>query len=492
VTYYSLLFSGSNEVISIFEWDEIASGSITGSILFPSGTYIQEVSASSSFTSSADYTNFTNVGIYGGFFSGSVYVSEYDTFNINNIFVLYQPSASNTGSINISTTGSLNVSGSVTSNQFTGSFSGSFNGYLYGTASYALTASVALTTVSASYAQTASYAFTASHVLNLNQTNIELFKTSSNWTKPSWAKTVKVILIGGGGAGGSAYGLSNSNYERGGGGGAGGSLTTIEFDASTLPTSSISVFVGGGGFRGQNGSDGGNGGTSQFGDYAHAPGGQGGQGVLTGRIKPTQTNLLLGGIASPYKVYSSAGGGPGGAGSVLNEEYIPFLPFNNLELFKCAIAPSLPYDDIYLRANPMYLVPGQTNGWNGSLNVPATIAPTGGGGGLGYETAASGSGGQDGETWGGSIIIGTLDINNREWNIRFGDKFYPAYYTQIGLGGMGGVPSGSQGPQSGTSYGGGGGGAYAGGTQYSSDPFETTYNDGADGAPGIVVIISEA
>ena len=251
-------------------------------------------------------------------------------------------------------------------------------------------------------------------------------------------------------------------------------------------------FVGGGGFRGQNGADGGNGGSSQFGDYAHAPGGQGGQGYLTARVKPSQTNLLLGGIANAYKIYSSTGGGPGGAGSISSEEYIPFLPFNDFQLFKCAIAPSLPYDDDYLRANPMYLVPGQTNGWNGSLNVPASIAPTGGGGGLGYETAASGSGAQNGEARGGSIIIGTLDINNREWNRIFGDKFYPGYNTKIGLGGSGGIPSGSIQPAQGSIYGGGGGGAYAGAPQYSSDPFETIYNDGANGAPGVVVIISEA
>lgn len=321
---------------------------------------------------------------------------------------------------------------------------------------------------------------------------IQVIATSSNWTKPSWAKKVKVILIGGGGGGGSAYGLSDSNLQPGGGGGAGGTITTIEFDASTLPTSSISVFIGGGGFRGQNGSDGGNGGITQFGDYAQALGGQGGQGVLTGRVKSNQTNLLLGGIANSYKIYSSTGGGPGGAGSIMNEEIIPFLPFNNYQQFKCSIAPSLPYDDIYLRANPMYLVPGQSSGWNGSQNIPATIAPTGGGGGLGYESVATGSGVQDGETWGGSIIIGTLDINKREWNRRFGDKFFPAYYTKIGLGGKGGISSGSQQPEPGTLYGGGGGGAYAAGTQYSSDPFETVYNDGADGAPGVAVIISEA
>ncbi len=321
---------------------------------------------------------------------------------------------------------------------------------------------------------------------------IEIYETSSNWTKPSWAKNVKVVLIGGGGGGGSAYGISNASNIPGAGGGAGGTLTVVEFDASTLPTSSISVFVGGGGFKGQNGADGGNGGGSQFGDYAHAPGGQGGQGYLTPRVKPSQTNLLLGGIANAYKIYSSTGGGPGGAGSILSEEYIPFLPFNDFQLFKCAIAPSLPYDDDYLRANPMYLVPGQTNGWNGSLNIPASIAPTGGGGGLGYETAASGSGAQDGETSGGSIIIGTLDINNREWNNRFGDKFYPAYNTKIGLGGSGGIPSGSIQPTQGSIYGGGGGGAYAGAPQYSSDPFETIYNDGASGASGVVVIISEA
>lgn len=112
--YYSLIRSGSNEVISIFEWDEIASGSVTASITFPSGTYLQEVSASASFTSSADYGNFVDVGVFGGFFTGSVFISEYDTLNINNNFLIYSPDPTNSGSINLIITGSVSVgSGSL-------------------------------------------------------------------------------------------------------------------------------------------------------------------------------------------------------------------------------------------------------------------------------------------------------------------------------------------------------------------------------------------
>jgi hypothetical protein len=552
VIYYSLIRSGSNEVISIFEWDEIASGSVTDSITFPSGTLLQEVSATASFTSSADYTDFVNVGVFGGFFSGSVYISEYDTFNINNNFIIYSPTASNSGSVYLSLSGSVDISGSVTASNFTGSFTGSFNGYLYGTASYvisssnSITASYAITSsntvsasnsISSSYSITASYAITSSNTVSASNSisssyaitasyalsttpysTIEIFEQSSNWTKPSWAKKIKVILIGGGGGGGSAYGLTDSNMEFGGGGGAGGSLTVVEFDSSTLPTSSISVFVGGGGFRGQSANDGGNGGLSQFGNYAYAAGGQGGQGRLSNRPKPNGFNLHLGGVAQASLNFTNTGGGPGGMGSVKRLSTIIFGPQNTLEDFECAIAPSLPYADIYLRAKPMYFN-GDIAGWNGSLNIPGVIAPTGGGGGLGYETAASGEieANPIGATIGGSIKSSTAPYNNLNGETSFGIApleynkngtksrthtnlldHYPAFNTKIGLGGTGGFhnppsyPSGSFTPQAGSKYGGGGGGAYAGGIQYSTDPNEITYNDGADGASGVVVIISEA
>ncbi len=504
--YYSLLTSGSNQVISIFEWDEIASGSVTASITFPSGTLLQEVSASASFTSSADYNDFVNVGVFGGFFSGSVYISEYDTFNINNNFIIYSPTSSNSGSVYLSLSGSVAVSGSVASDIFTGSFTGSFKGNLEGTASYAISSS---NSVSSSYSITASYALSTTPY-----STIETFETSSNWTKPSWAKKIKVILVGGGGGGGSAYGLTDSNMEPGGGGGAGGSLTVIEFDANTLPTSSISVLVGGGGFRGQSSNDGGNGGNSQFGNYAYAAGGQGGQGRLSNRPKPNGFNLHLGGVAQPSLNFTNTGGGPGGMGSVKRLSTIIFGPQNTLEDFECAIAPSLPYADIYLRAKPMYFN-GDIAGWNGSLNIPGVIAPTGGGGGLGYETAASGGVEPNpiGATIGGSIKSSTAPYNNLNGETSFGIapleynangtksnllNHYPAFNTKIGLGGTGGYhnptsyPSGSFLPQAGSKYGGGGGGAYAGGIQYSTDPNEITYNDGADGASGVVVIISEA
>lgn len=473
--YYSLIRSGSNEVISIFEWDEITSGSVTASITFPSGTYLQEVSASASFTSSADYNDFVNVGLYGGFFSGSVYISEYDTFNVNNIFVLYQPSGSDTGSIGISTTGSINVSGSVISNQFTGSF----NGYLYGTASYALTSSLALTTISASYAK---FADTGSQIL--------VFTKSQNWTPPTWAKKIKVVLVGGGGGGGYAPADEDGITQLcGGGGGAGGSITFGEFIREDLKTGSISITVGAagiGGYYNYTTSEpiaASNGGDTIFGDYLIAPGGFAGSSNVA-----TSATSIAGGDSRVLINLLNTGGGPGGRGTSFSDAYDPSVAPG---ILNHSAAPDLPLKRQYI---DVLSYQRYTISW--PMPIPASIAPTGGGGGLGYKPG-DGRYGDGVNTSGGSILQFSPSQLNSVTPIEYNSSsysHYPAFNTKVGLGGKGGNGYLLSGPTSGTDYGGGGGGAFAGGItgSYTNGTSNgTQFNFGANGGRGVAIIILE-
>ena len=418
--YYLLIDSGSGLPITQFAWNE-DSGSITGSFLTPSGTYLELVSSGTiaAYTSSAPISLLT-VGDFAGEFTGSF------------------------------------------SGSFNGIYTGVFNGNTLGTSSYALQAGFA------------------------NSKTIQIFTTSSTWTKPSWARTVKVILVGGGGGGGGSYGWGYGAV-TGGGGGAGGSLVIGEFDASQLPTSSISITVGSGGPGGVSADIGGsNGGTSYFGNYLFAPGGQGGTG---GKFVPVLgiEDYVDGGYATPTTAFTSTGGGPGGRGSI---DGYRDTGNNMLPVIVETVAPSLPIHPIYLELN-----------WNGTQNIPAAIAPTGGGGGTGY----NGDDNFSNDTWGGSLKVNSYmggadqfpliyGLVGRTWGIETDDKYYPAFNTSIGFGATGGKSSGSIEPTIARQYGGGGGGAFGGGGSPGTpmDPYQFKDNYGSQGASGVVVIISEA
>lgn len=103
-------------------------------------------------------------------------------------------------------TGTGSFTGSFTgSAELTGSFFGQFEGLLDGTASHA------------GYALTSSFTEKAS--------TVEVILKSKNWTKPYWAKTIRVTCIGGGGGGGAAPATETSGIVAGGGGGGGGTIT---------------------------------------------------------------------------------------------------------------------------------------------------------------------------------------------------------------------------------------------------------------------------
>lgn len=371
-------------------------------------------------------------------------------------------------------TGTGSFTGSFTgSAQLTGSFFGQFEGLLDGTASHA------------GYALTSSFTEKAS--------TVEVILKSKNWTKPYWAKTIRVTCIGGGGGGGNAPATETSGIVTGGGGGGGGTITIGEFDANTLP-STISITIGAGGNGSTDTTAASNGGDTYFGDYLIARGGNRGYDGVLGNV------FVNGGSTIANIEYKNTGAGGGGAGTI--DGYISTIP----TIFDASMAPPLPLPNSYMGTGlggpeyNYYLV------W--PTPIPAVIAPTGGGGGLGYDPDNGGR--QDGITTGGSISEYALTNNNNKYKsltpILYNSSshdYYPGFNSKVGLGGKGGNPYLLTGPTDGTMYGGGGGGAYGGGvdgiyanTQVifpSEDAYNgTEYNFGANGAIGAVIIISEA
>lgn len=391
----------------------------------------------------------------------------------------------------------FNTSNDISS-EYTGSFTGSFEGYAELTGSFfgAFEGILDGTASNAIYALTASFAQNAS--------TVDIITKSKNWTKPSWAKTIRVTCVGGGGGGGAAPALEDTmSLTIGGGGGGGGTITVGEFDADTLPNT-ISITVGAGGFGGIH--DGvsligpSNGGDTYFGRYLIARGGN--RGFNGG----TEIAYAYGGSTIANIHYLNTGAGGGGAGTV--DGYIG----SPLFITDASEAPPLPLPNQYVSTGgggTSYYIVAPTP-------IPSVIAPTGGGGGLGYDFQNGGR--QDGITKGGSIsAYGLTNQDNRfqslspfeyssgSYEIIDSESIdlstYPAYNTTVGLGGRGGNPYyididlSSAMPTDGTIYGGGGGGAFGGGIdgRYINGEINgTPYNFGANGAQGVVVIISEA
>lgn len=187
--------------------------------------------------------------------------------------------------------------------------------------------------------------FTVPSVIRANTAkpaDVQTFTASGTWTKPTGAKSVTAIVIGGGGSGasGEARAFSTQNLVRGGGGGGGGSILIKDFDASIL-TATVAITVGtqvaggvGVSASGTNlvsGNDGVDGNASSFGAYVVANGGKkgvknsggGGNGGFAvgfgSSAANTSATAILGqggnGGADATGISSEYGGGGGGDGA---------------------------------------------------------------------------------------------------------------------------------------------------------------------------------
>ena len=259
---------------------------------------------------------------------------------------------------------------------------------------------------------------------DVNNVLVQDFTTvgTSTWTKPSWAKRVKVIVVSGGGGGASGRRGATTTARGGGGGGGGSSITVVDFLASQLPDT-VSVNVGAGGTGGAamlvdnaNGQFGGLGGLSSFvvsglaiaanrgnggsgGTTTTATGGDGGNGQTVGTsyfINSAGSNFTGGRGGSGFTstgltvIFGAIVGGGGGGGAAANST--------------TTVARSTSgFGGIVL---------GSTTGDGISVDYGDIPLATGGGGG-GYTTATAGQdGGNGGFPGGGGGGGGASDNGN--------------------------------------------------------------------------------
>lgn len=149
--------------------------------------------------------------------------------------------------------------------------------------------------------------------------NVQSFTANGTWTKPPGAFLVAVLMISGGGAGGSGR-IGLAATLRGGGGGGGGSAAEFRIWPAGLFTATASVTVGAGGVgvtnvtNSGNGTVGGNGGSTTFNSVTPSAGGGGGAGTNAAG-GAAGTAGAQNGTTSIQNLTWTAAGGAGAAGS---------------------------------------------------------------------------------------------------------------------------------------------------------------------------------
>ncbi len=274
--------------------------------------------------------------------------------------------------------------------------------------------------------------------------NVQIFTSTTSagtWTKPTGAKIIEIIAIGGGGGGGGGSLDTATVFGSGGAGGGGGGYSKVTLRADSV-TTTINVIVGAGAAGGAgrttsqgNGIAGTTGGTTSFSTYVVALGGSGGAG---GIVDNGGATAGAGGIGMTYT------GGAGGAGATSNDAT------GGSGASVATVAPT---------GGGAGGVVNNGNGGNGGART--TITHTGGAGG-GNDAAQAGS-------------AGTSFISNE------------------GIGGTGGGGGeASQTPTPANGGAGGAGGAYGGGGGGGGSTPSTSFVGGAGGrgGDGIVIVIT--
>lgn len=162
---------------------------------------------------------------------------------------------------------------------------------------------------------------------------VDVITATGVWTKPTGAKSHRVLLIGGGSAGGSGRRGANLTVCCGGGGGGGAGITDVTLDAADVP-SSLTVTIGAAGVGGAavttddtGGNAGTAGGVTLFGLLAGAYAGAGGAGGTatnglggSGGVGRDAIGavagaaLTTGGLGASSAAAGGAGGGAAGGG----------------------------------------------------------------------------------------------------------------------------------------------------------------------------------
>ena len=246
---------------------------------------------------------------------------------------------------------------------------------------------------------------------------VDEYSSSGTYTKPAWAKTISVYLVGGGGGGGGGARFSTATIRSGGSGGGSAAIAWGEFVASQIPNSptTVTITIGAGGTGGtpngidnRVGNNGVAGGFSAFGTYIRANGGGAGLGgtsssSVTGGSAGSGSNFVTningmaggqgdvnagsGNNASAVSTRSGGGGTGNQAGTTTTKSGTAGAGF--------------PATNTYLNNALLTGGAGGTDGGNGSngtnsVSILNLTIGTGGGGG-GYKTGqATGNGGNGG------------------------------------------------------------------------------------------------
>jgi hypothetical protein len=135
-------------------------------------------------------------------------------------------------------------------------------------------------------------------------TDVQIFTTtgSTNWTKPTGAKSINIQLLGGGGGGGGGRKNITLTNRSGGGGGGGGGYLNVTIPASLLPSTPINITIGVGGAGGAGATVNNNDGL---------PGLQGGSTIFGTAVSGTITYIALGGVGGNGGTAVLASGGTG-------------------------------------------------------------------------------------------------------------------------------------------------------------------------------------